>query len=122
MLGFTGTTDTFLRQIPARILFLLENPEGAREILADWEHGRGPTHFPLHRFAAWWAMIGKKEKALPFLEKGFREGERLLWSECQSPAFDLVREDPRFVAILRATKLPTTLSKPLWPDGRHPPK
>jgi hypothetical protein len=56
--------------------------------------------------------LGENEKTLALLEQDNREGERLFWNLYQEPAFDTVRDDPRFVAILKDMRLPTTLTRP----------
>jgi hypothetical protein len=54
-----------------------------------------------------YAIWGEKEKALVLLEKDFREGDKLLWNAYQVELLDPIRDDPRFIAMLRAMKLPT---------------
>jgi len=117
-----GSTDPLHRRERALVLLILGKPEELQAILTEWEQGRWPEYTSRASVALGFAMVGEKEKALTLLEKDFREGERLLWSVYQAPGFDTIRGDPRFVAMLRALKLPTTLTRPLWPDGRHPPK
>jgi TolB-like protein/class 3 adenylate cyclase len=117
-----GATDPNLRLQRAWILLLLGKPEELRGTLAEWEQGGWPMYVSLTNRAVAYALLGEKEQALTLLETDFREGERLLWSAYRGPAFDPIRNDPRFVSMLRALKLPTTITRPLWPDGRHPPK
>jgi len=117
-----GSMEPFPRRARATILAVLGSPEELRANLADWEQGRWPEYTSPSNVAMGYVLAGEQEKALVLLERDLREGERLLWSVYQVPYFDPIRGDPRFIAMLHALKLPTQLSRPLWPDGRHPPR
>ena len=100
-----------VRTMRCRILGLLGRPEEARALLADWERGRLPRHLSLTTAAIAYAICGQADRALVTLERDYQEGDKTLWSEYQDPQFDPLRDDPRFVAMLRLMNLPTTLRR-----------
>jgi len=53
------------------------------------------------------AALGEKERALELLERDTREGDGTLWLYYRGIFFDAIRDDPRFVALLRGLRLPT---------------
>ena len=110
--AWAGTRDPFLRNTRAFVLARMGNLVEARAFITEWMGGQTASHVNLVRVALRSAAIGESEKALALLERDMREGDRLLWAYYQFPEFDSIREDPRFVALLRELKLPTTL-------GRH---
>ena len=112
--------DPFRRQTRASVLALLGQPGEARAYLADWEAGRVSERYALRYAAALCAACGDDDRALTLLERDAREGDRALWHVYQIPAFDRVRRDPRFVALLRAQNLPTTLKRPLFVRPSNP--
>jgi len=97
----------------ASILALLGRPEEFRQLMRDWEQGRFPVYVQDPMVAGGYAMIGETEKAFELLEKDSREEARVLWASYQDIAFDSIRDDPRFLAMLRELNLPTTISRPL---------
>ncbi len=115
---FAGQTDDFSREEHAFVLALLGRGDEAREFLADWEAGRLSMHFPMRYAASLCAVLGESERALALLERDAREGDNALWHNYQFPVFDGIRKDPRFIALLRAQNLPTTLARPML---FHPP-
>jgi len=116
-----GEADPFYRANRAAILALGGRPQEARAFLSDWEAGRFPRWFALRYVAAVSAAVGDHDRALALLERDEREGEKALWNVYLNPVFDPIRDDPRFVAILRAENLPTTfVGRRLRPGGRRP--
>ena len=103
------------------VLALLGRPEDLRNLLADWEGGRLSERLDLRYAAAFFALLGENERALDLLERDDREEGKNLWSVYLNPGLDSVRDDPRFVALLRGLSLPTTLSRPRWSPGRNSP-
>jgi hypothetical protein len=63
--------------------------------------------------AALYVALGQKERALELLEKDAREGERSLWIDFRRPAFNPIRNDPRFVSLLKQMRLPTVSPAPM---------
>jgi adenylate cyclase len=108
-----ASNPPFHREIRAFVLALLGEPEEARAYIADWEAGRIPERYALRYAAALCAASGDDDKALTLLERDSREGDRALWHIYLVPAFDRVRQDPRFIALLRELNLPTTMKRRL---------
>ena len=86
-----------------------------RQLMTDWEEGRVPEYVPKAAAATGYATIGNYAKALDLLEADYREGDRLIWNFYQTPSFDPIRDDPRFVSMLRKANLPTNLKRGLQP-------
>ena len=107
----TATSDLALRIIRCAVLAVLGRPEEARTLLAEWEEGRLREYLAPITAAQFYAAWGEAERALAILERDYREGDKTLWNTYQGPAFDPIRENPRFVALLRTMKLPTTLRR-----------
>jgi adenylate cyclase len=105
----------------AVMLGYLGRTEELRAVITDLEAGRGTGYMPAVDRAALYAILGDKEKALGLLETEYREGDRTLWNAYQNPAWDALRGDPRFVALLRAMNLPCTLKRPLFVPRNRPP-
>ena len=83
--------------------------------------GGGPTDYigPA-RLAEAHLVLGDRETALALLEKDSGEGgDHSLWARYQGPVFDPIREEPRFVTLLRAMHLPTTVVR--RPSGDQDP-
>ena len=106
-----GTRDLPARMDRSMVLATLGRPEEARALLAEWEEGRLLAYIPRAELAERYALCGEREKALALLERDFREGDRDLWFSYQSMAFDTIRDDPRFVALLHAMNLPTGIRR-----------
>jgi adenylate cyclase len=103
----------------AAVLAYLGQPQEARALLAAWEEGRLSWYLSLLDAASYYALVGDKEKALSLLERDQAEGDRGLWAPYRMPWFDSIRNDPRFVAMVRAMKLPATVARTL-PPGAMP--
>ena len=85
---------------------LVGRPEAARTVAAEIETGTAKAYFSAADLAMMYAALGDRERALDFLEKDAREGDGILWLFHRSVIFDSIREDPRFVALLRQYQLP----------------
>ncbi len=85
---------------------LVGRPEQARGVIADVEGGRGTGYTSDGYLAMLYAAIGEKDRALDLLEKDYREGDALLWLWYRGIFFDSLRDDPRFVALIRQYRLP----------------
>ena len=106
-------TDFRSRANRAVVLASIGETEELRTLVTDWEKGRLEGYHSLELLASYHALLGNTESALSLLEQDFREGDRALWGVYQWESFDSIRDDPRFVALLRAMHLPTTLTRPL---------
>lgn len=85
---------------------LLGRPDTGRKVLAEIDRGEFTTYIsPIH-LAMMHAALGEREAALELVEKDFREGDHMLWIHHRGVFFDSIREDPRYVAILREMGLP----------------
>ena len=62
-----------------------------------------------------YSALGQNGRALDLLEKDLQEGDGILWLFHRSVFFDPIRDDPRFVALLRQYQLP------IRPVHRPPP-
>ncbi len=102
----------FLTWVRAALLASLGEPGEARRILAEREVNPHRPYVRATRVAGLYLAVGERERALALLERDTEEGERTLWIDYQLPWFDPVRDDPRFVTLLRELRLPTT------PPGR----
>jgi len=113
---FGGGTDLMSRGARAGVLSMLGYLSELESVVKDFDEGKIGTYLAGPAIAVALVRNGDKERAFDFLERDFREGDRLLWNFYQDPGFDPVRGDPRFVHLLQAMKLPTTLRRDL--EGR----
>ena len=114
-----SSSDPNSRLIHAEILGLVGRREEARTLVSEWEEVSMTGYASATRVAALYSLLGEREKALALLEQDYRDGDRSLWALYQEVFFDPIREDPRFVALLQAMKLPTTLARPLRTVSGH---
>ena len=106
--------DTPLGDAPDGVRFdhallnaVLGRPAAAREMLARIARGEAKTYTSPTDLAMMYAAMGEKTKALDLLEQDYREGDPTLWLWYRGVFFDNVRDEPRFVALLREYGLPT---------------
>ena len=85
---------------------LVGRPEAARAILSAWERGESKTYVSLTVYAMMYAAVGDKLRALDLLEQDDREGDQFLWLYYRGLFFDAIRDDPRFIALLRKYPVP----------------
>ena len=81
-------------------------PDEARQLVGAWQEARKTTYVPPTWIAALHAVLGENEQALDWLERDYQEGDRILWLDYQLPAFDTIRHDPRFRAMLARLHVP----------------
>jgi adenylate cyclase len=103
----------YVRRRRAWVLALLGRDEELRGYVSDWENGRLGEYESTFDLARSYAMLGKVEEAIRFLERDCNEGYNALLWNYRTMSLDPVRHDPRFVALLRHLKLPTTLARPV---------
>ena len=110
--GLPGLGARFHRAI---CLGYLGSLEELRALMTEAEEGRIAEFFaPMYR-AMGFALLGEKEKAIAEFELHPREA---LWNTYQERLYDPLRDDPRFVKLLKGLNLPTTLSRSYQSSGR----
>ncbi len=92
----------------AYLLAVAGKPGELREMLRRIrEVGQAPEYVARVRVAEAYLAAGDRDTCLTLLEEDWREGERMLWFHYLDRIFDLIRDEPRFVALLQAFHLPT---------------
>ena len=86
---------------------LVGRPEEARAILAEEQRGESKSYNSATDLAMLYSTLGDKDTALRLLEQDSREGDQVLWLFYRGTFFDPIRDDPRFIALLRQFRLPT---------------
>lgn len=90
----------------AGLLAALGDPTEAQNLVANWEkHSDSQYLRPLY-VAELLVELGRTEEALKLIEEDTVNGEQSLWIDFRSRAFDPIRTEPRFVAMLRRMNLP----------------
>ncbi len=74
---------------------------------AEAERGEAKSYTSATHLAMLYATLGERERALDLLEKDFREGDQVLWLWSRGIYFDSIRDDPRFISLLRQYNLPS---------------
>lgn len=90
----------------AVLLAILGKPEDGRPLMKELEETVKTTYVPMGWIAELYAALGEKEKALETLERDLREGDKSLWMDYQGPWYERIRNEPRFISLLRKYKLP----------------
>jgi adenylate cyclase len=81
-------------------------PEAARRIATETERGEAKSYTSATHLSLLYSALGEKTRALDLLEQDYREGDRVLWTVFRGIWYDSIRDDPRFVALLREYGLP----------------
>jgi len=97
---------------------LVGHPEVAREIIAESARGEARSYTSDTHLAMLHSALGERGRALDLLEKEFREGDPVLWLWYRGVFFDPIRDDPRFVELLRKYGLPTHPPRRLGPQRK----
>ena len=93
---------------------LLGRPEEAREWIRAVARHAAKMYVSQTHLAMLHSAIGETSQALDLLERAYAEGDRVLWLWHRGVYFDAIRNDPRFVALLRRYGLPIgDLHRPL---------
>jgi adenylate cyclase len=82
-------------------------PGPAREVAAEAERGEAKSYTSGTHLAMLYAALGERDRALDLLEREFKEGDLVLWLHYRGPAFDSIRDDPRFIALLLQYGVPS---------------
>lgn len=112
MRGLPTTSDVNSRLFHATVMAWLGRPEEGREFLAEWQAGRLAKGLDADALGMLCSCMGDYEGALALLEQSQREGGPGPSLDYQNPAYDPIRDDPRFVGLLESMHLPTTLPRP----------
>ena len=91
-----------------------EGPKGYWRALLNWQLTQR-TISGYHTSIVY-ARLGEPDKAFEWLERAYRDRNPWLPNLNADPAFDTIRADPRFVALVKKVGLPTTPSPP--PGGK----
>jgi adenylate cyclase len=86
---------------------LLGRKELATAIVQEYELGSSKTYTSPAHAALMYSALGNGKRALDLLETDFRKGDHVLWLYYRHIAFDPIREQPRFLALLSEMGLPT---------------
>ena len=76
-----------------------------RWMLDYWNERAKQEYVPRTDFAIIYAHLGDKDQAMRWLEEGYKEREIVMATLSADPAFDPLREDPRFHDLLRRMNL-----------------
>ena len=105
---------TPLKEAPPIVCFdysllnaLVGRPKWAREILRDAEAGTSRMYLSGTDRAMLHAALGESARALELLEKDTQDGDATLWLYYRGVFFDSIRDDPRFLRLLKQMHLPT---------------
>jgi tetratricopeptide (TPR) repeat protein len=85
----------------ARANALAGDKADARKTLEEWRVRAEKSYVPSSFFAQVYVALGEKEQALNWLEKAYPERDTYLTRLRVDPAFDSIRSEPRFQALLR---------------------
>jgi adenylate cyclase len=85
---------------------LLGRPEAARLVLAEVERGEAKEYTSGAHLAMLYSALGERGRALDLLEEDYRDGDAILWLYHREVFFDPLRDEPRFVELLRKYRLP----------------
>jgi len=85
---------------------LVGRPLAARSIIAAAGRGEEEGYVSATDLAMLHTALGEKERALDLLEQDARDGDRTLWLYYRGVFFDPLRDEPRFLALLREAGVP----------------
>lgn len=93
--------EVFVEYMRAEISAVKGDIRGAqRQLRRVYEARQGPRIDPVY-VAAIHSLLGDKDSALVWLEKGYREHSSLFFQVNTLPDFDSLRTDPRFIQLMR---------------------
>jgi len=74
-------------------------------MLDYWTERAKQEYVPPTSFANIYAYLGDNDQAMRWLEKGYKEHEFVMTYLNVNPAYDPLRDDPRFQELLRRMNL-----------------
>ncbi len=108
--------DDFEQFDHALLNALLNRPDAARQLAREAERGETKSYTSSAHLAMLYSALGERGRALDLLEEDYREGDAVLWLYYQAVFFAPLREEPRFLELLRKYRLPPT-ARPAAPVG-----
>jgi adenylate cyclase len=114
-----GSLIRWMQFLRAVLFAMTGSTEDAARLRKEWEVESKIMYTPATWMAGLYAMTGLTEPALRILEEDCREGERTLIYDYQWEYFDPIRNEPRFIEMLRGLNLPTDVRwwRPAERDG-----
>ncbi len=105
-LDAVGPSSLLLLRLGRALVLGLLGEAGEAQALLD-ERARDPEVGFLSQdfIAALYVAVGERERSLELIERMAKTGESGLWLRYQLPTFDPIRNDPRFVAALKALNI-----------------
>jgi adenylate cyclase len=100
-------SDPIVRFDHALLNALVGRPRWARKVLGDVKAGTFGQYASSTDLAMLHAALGESSEALDLLEQDTKAGDATLWLYYRGVFFDSIRDDPRFVRLLRQMRLPT---------------
>jgi TolB-like protein/tetratricopeptide (TPR) repeat protein len=86
----------------------LGHEEEARRILREIEADKETPYLSATFRAGIYSMLGEKEKAIALLEQDFADSPTTFLFRFRNPLYDPLRDDPRFVSMVKKLNLPET--------------
>ena len=106
--------STFILLMQGQALAAAGRRKEAEELLAKLSELIADRHVSSYHVALIYCFLDEKEQALEFLERSYTEHEAWpVWLGVE-PAFDKLRDDPRFAALMQKTSNPATTSFIIW--------
>lgn len=99
-MSITGRIPLYIAQL-AMIEAAAGNSGAARELIADLHAHETPARLPLYYIAAAHLQLGELDSAMTRLEEAYSNHSSELDGLALDPAFDALRHDARFAALLR---------------------
>lgn len=94
------------REFVAWSFALLGDQEKAREILREIEADKDTPYLSATFRAGIHALLGEKDKAMALLEQDFEDSPTTFLFRFRGPVYDSLRDDPRFVSLVKRLNLP----------------
>jgi len=98
--------ETGTKAWAAYLLSIVGMDDEAHRLAAEVESERNTLYYPSYGIAVIHLGFGEEEQALDTLERGFDENPSSFLFNYRWPAFDPIRNEPRFVALVARLKLP----------------
>jgi TolB-like protein/AraC-like DNA-binding protein len=93
-------TSTIIYAKEVKDIYNKSGLNGLLNWLTEWQLKLNPENLDLYFIAKWYAMQGKKEEALEWLEKGVEEHSSRIPRIINELTFENLRTEPRFVALI----------------------